>query len=353
MFRPPGQCRRQSLSSVRQQSLRVPAAGTKISSGLALARRLVVRDHLSATRVLLVSDLFGQRRRPEAAEVRAACLHAHARGRAPRAAGRAALAGDHEHVRGLPRRTPRRPFRPVAEPRHGGRPLGRVPGRIRRIPRRRSSRAGRERDRRAAPRVAGAAAVRRAVQLWPAIAVSAALVLALLAYGVLAAGRDMGSGTAPGLVARIGGALVGVKDQSELRRGRALFEQAAKPGLSPGAAFRRRGDCCCVARSGGRCAVRQPIVRAPRSCWRCSPSPTPPPTRGPRSGTWPSRGTGSRPRSGSTRATTPRSTTLELLLSLDRKRQQAQNEAAGRARSGTSRQVGSRTPGSGNPGSGY
>jgi hypothetical protein len=34
------------------------SSGTKISSGLALARRLVVRDHLGATRVLLVSDLF-------------------------------------------------------------------------------------------------------------------------------------------------------------------------------------------------------------------------------------------------------------------------------------------------------
>jgi hypothetical protein len=32
--------------------------GTKISSGLALARRLVARDHLGSTRVLLVSDLF-------------------------------------------------------------------------------------------------------------------------------------------------------------------------------------------------------------------------------------------------------------------------------------------------------
>jgi hypothetical protein len=32
--------------------------GTKISAGLALARRLVARDHLGSTRVLLVSDLF-------------------------------------------------------------------------------------------------------------------------------------------------------------------------------------------------------------------------------------------------------------------------------------------------------
>jgi hypothetical protein len=32
--------------------------GTKISAGLALARRLVARDHMGSTRVLLVSDLF-------------------------------------------------------------------------------------------------------------------------------------------------------------------------------------------------------------------------------------------------------------------------------------------------------
>jgi hypothetical protein len=34
------------------------SSGTTISSGLALARRLVARDHLGAARVLLVSDLF-------------------------------------------------------------------------------------------------------------------------------------------------------------------------------------------------------------------------------------------------------------------------------------------------------
>ncbi|MCW2963216.1 MAG: hypothetical protein JWO17_468 [Actinomycetia bacterium] len=34
------------------------SGGTKISSGLALARHLVARDHLGSTRVLLVSDLF-------------------------------------------------------------------------------------------------------------------------------------------------------------------------------------------------------------------------------------------------------------------------------------------------------
>jgi hypothetical protein len=34
------------------------SSGTKISSGLALARGLVARDHLGSTRVLLVSDLF-------------------------------------------------------------------------------------------------------------------------------------------------------------------------------------------------------------------------------------------------------------------------------------------------------
>jgi hypothetical protein len=32
--------------------------GTKISAGLALARRMIVRDHLRSARVLLVSDLF-------------------------------------------------------------------------------------------------------------------------------------------------------------------------------------------------------------------------------------------------------------------------------------------------------
>jgi hypothetical protein len=34
------------------------SSGTKISSGLAVARRLVARDHLGSTRVLLASDLF-------------------------------------------------------------------------------------------------------------------------------------------------------------------------------------------------------------------------------------------------------------------------------------------------------
>jgi Mg-chelatase subunit ChlD len=34
------------------------SGGTKISSGLALARRLIIRDHVRSTRVLVVSDLF-------------------------------------------------------------------------------------------------------------------------------------------------------------------------------------------------------------------------------------------------------------------------------------------------------
>jgi hypothetical protein len=194
--------------------------------------------------------------------------------------------------------------------------------------------------------------VRRAVQFWPAIAVAAALVLALLAYGVLAAGRDMGSGAAPGLVARIGGALVGVNDQSELRRGRALFEQAGKPGLSPGAAFRRRG---LAAASLAQAALHGPAADRARASQLLAVLALADVAADP----GPSERYLAVARSGFAAAIRldPRDDAskydLELLLSLDRKRQQAQNAAAGRARSGTSRQAGSRTPGSGNPGSGY
>jgi hypothetical protein len=194
--------------------------------------------------------------------------------------------------------------------------------------------------------------VRRAVQLWPAIAVAAALVLALLAYGVLAAGRDMGSGAAPGLVARIGGALVGVNDQSELRRGRALFEQAGKPGLSPGAAFRRRG---LAAASLAQAALHGPAADRARASQLLAVLALADAAADP----GPSERYLAVARSGFAAAIRldpgddASKYDLELLLSLDRKRQQAQNAAAGRARSGTSRQAGSRTPGSGNPGSGY
>jgi hypothetical protein len=83
--------------------------------------------------------------------------------------------------------------------------------------------------------------MRRALHLWPALAFLLAVALALLAGGVLAAARDARSGTAPGVVARVGGALVGAGDDAELRRALGLVDAAARPGLSPGAAFRRRG----------------------------------------------------------------------------------------------------------------
>jgi hypothetical protein len=79
------------------------------------------------------------------------------------------------------------------------------------------------------------------VRFWPALAVFLAVALALLAYGVLAAARDTRSAVAPGVLARVGGALVGVDDDRELRRALPLVAAAARPGLSPGAAFRLRG----------------------------------------------------------------------------------------------------------------
>jgi hypothetical protein len=96
--------------------------------------------------------------------------------------------------------------------------------------------------------------VRRLLHLWPALAVPVAVALALLAYGVLAAAGDARSGAAPGMLARAGGALVGAGDDRELRRALSLVAAAARPGLSPGAAFRRRGlaeaALAQVARSG-------------------------------------------------------------------------------------------------------
>ena len=79
------------------------------------------------------------------------------------------------------------------------------------------------------------------LRLWPALAISAAVALALLAYGVLAASRDARSGATPGPLARADGALVGARDDRELRRALPLVDAAYRPGLSPGAAFRRRG----------------------------------------------------------------------------------------------------------------
>jgi hypothetical protein len=83
--------------------------------------------------------------------------------------------------------------------------------------------------------------VRRSLRLWPALAVPVAVALALLAYGVRAAAGDARSGAAPGMLARAGGALVGADDDRELRRALSLVDAAARPGLSPGAAFRLRG----------------------------------------------------------------------------------------------------------------
>jgi hypothetical protein len=79
------------------------------------------------------------------------------------------------------------------------------------------------------------------VHLWPVLAVAVALVFALLAYGVFAAARDARSETAPRMLARVGEALVGTGDDRELRRALPLVDAAARPGLSPVAAFRRRG----------------------------------------------------------------------------------------------------------------
>jgi hypothetical protein len=79
------------------------------------------------------------------------------------------------------------------------------------------------------------------LRLWPALAVLAAVVLLLLADGVLAAARDARSGAASGILARAGGTLVGAVGDRELRRALPLVDAALEPGLSPGTAFRRRG----------------------------------------------------------------------------------------------------------------
>jgi hypothetical protein len=186
-----------------------------------------------------------------------------------------------------------------------------------------------------------------------------ALALAVLAYGVLAAGRDLGSGTPPGLPARIGGALVGVNDQSELRRGRALVEEAARPGLSPGAAFKRRGR---AAASLAHAARRGPAADRARA-WHllavlavadaaADPGPSQRYLAAARSGF--AAAIRLDPRDDDSKYD------LELLLSLARKRQQGRDRAAGRTHSGSANAgttgpvtAPKAAPGSGNAGSGY
>jgi hypothetical protein len=82
--------------------------------------------------------------------------------------------------------------------------------------------------------------MRRALRLWPALAVAAAAALALLAHGVLAAADDARSGASPGALARVGESLVGTRDDRLLRRALALEAAADRPGLTPGAALRKR-----------------------------------------------------------------------------------------------------------------
>jgi hypothetical protein len=197
--------------------------------------------------------------------------------------------------------------------------------------------------------------VKQALRLWPVIAVAVALALALLAAGVLAAARDMGSGAPPGLLARVGGALVGVNDQSALRRGSALVREAAQPGLSPGAAYKRRG---LAAASLAQAALRGPAADRARASQLLAVLALEDAAADP--------GQSQRhlaaARSGFAAAIRldPRDDAskydLELLLSLDRERQQQQQkkeEAA--ARSASSRRAGNpkTAPGSGNAGSGY
>jgi hypothetical protein len=194
------------------------------------------------------------------------------------------------------------------------------------------------------------------VRLWPAIAVTAALALALLAYTVLAAARDMGSGTAPGLMARIGGGLVGVSDQSELRRGRALADDAARPGLAPGAAFRLRGR---AAAALAQAALSGPAAGRARALQLLAVLALADAAADPRS----AQRYLADARSGFATAIRldPRDDAskydLEFLLSLSHKRQrrQAQNGAARAARSGTTRPAGklNTAPGSGSAGTGY
>jgi hypothetical protein len=83
--------------------------------------------------------------------------------------------------------------------------------------------------------------MRRTLRDWPALAIIVALGLALLGCAVFASARDARSGSAPGTLAHVGGALIGMRDNRELRRALPLVDAAARPGLSPGLAFRRRG----------------------------------------------------------------------------------------------------------------
>jgi hypothetical protein len=82
--------------------------------------------------------------------------------------------------------------------------------------------------------------IRRAFRFWPGLAALAAVVLALLAHGVFAAADDARSGRSPGALASTGEALVGTRDDRVFRRTLALVAAATQPGLSPGAAFKRR-----------------------------------------------------------------------------------------------------------------
>jgi hypothetical protein len=201
--------------------------------------------------------------------------------------------------------------------------------------------------------------VRRAARLWPALAVTVALALALLAYGVLAAGRDLRAGTPPDLPARLGGALVGVNDQSELRRGRALVDEAARPGLSPGAAFKRRGR---AAASLAQAARRGPAEDRARASHLLAVLALADAAADPRS----AQRYLAVARSGFSAAIRldPRDDAskydLELLLSLARKRQRGRDRAAGHARSGSANsgttgrvRMPKAAPGSGSAGSGY
>jgi hypothetical protein len=196
------------------------------------------------------------------------------------------------------------------------------------------------------------AVVRQALRLWPAIAVTAALALALLAFGVLTAARDVRSGTAPGLLARMGGALVGVNNQSELRRGRALVDEAAKPGLSAGAAFKRRGRAAAVL---APVAVRGPAADRARASQLLAVLALKDAAADP----GPSERYLAVARSEFAAAIRldPRDDAskydLELLLSLDRKRQQARDVAAAQSRSAQRAGNPKQAPGSGNAGSGY
>jgi hypothetical protein len=198
------------------------------------------------------------------------------------------------------------------------------------------------------------AVVKLTLRFWPAVAVTAALALALLASGVLAAARDMRSGTPPGPLARIGGTLVGVNDQSELRRGRALADEAARPGLSPGAAFKRRG---LAGASLAQAALHGPAADRARASHLLAVLALADAAADPRS----SARYVAVARNGFADAIRldPHDDAskydLELLLALERKRQQARDQATRRPHSGTSRPAGKpkSAPGSGNAGSGY